>query len=91
MIKLRDANNEMPSDFWMEVNKWALESIGRIALDTRLGSISDNPTSESLKLIKHVHMMFELIYQLDILPSVWQIVRTPNYYKLMDCFDVLRE
>lgn len=32
-----NADQQMPEDFQNEIHKWALESIGVIALDTRLG------------------------------------------------------
>lgn len=41
--KLRNTEtNEMSNKFGYELNKWALESIGVIALDERLGTLSDD-------------------------------------------------
>lgn len=46
LIKVKTIRNEqtleMPSDFGNELNKWALESIGVIALDDRLGALMDD-------------------------------------------------
>ena len=44
---IRDAKNEMPDDFYETLNEWALESVGLIALDTRLG-IMKNPEAAKL-------------------------------------------
>lgn len=50
---IRDDNLEVPADFGNEMNKWALESIAYIALDQRLGLLTDpNPHSEGQKLIQ---------------------------------------
>jgi len=43
---LLDENNETPANFGHEINKWALESIGVIALDTRLGILNETEDSK---------------------------------------------
>lgn len=47
---LRKTNDEMPDDFGMELNQWALESIGIIALEKRLGVMSSEKPPEVEKL-----------------------------------------
>lgn len=49
---MRNADNEMPDDFGNELNQWALESIGVIALDQRLGVMSFEKNSETEAIIK---------------------------------------
>ena len=50
---IRDEKNEVPADFGNEMNKWALESIAYIALDQRLGLLTDlDPDSDGQKLIQ---------------------------------------
>lgn len=45
--------NEVPNTFGHELNRWALESIGIIALDERLGVLmDDNPNSDGSKIIE---------------------------------------
>lgn len=86
----RDANNELPADFGHELNKWALESIGVIALDQRLGVlVGDN--ADARLLIKSVKDFFQLSYELDVLPSIWKLVATSKYKQLMKVFDDLTE
>ncbi len=48
---LRDGNNEMPDDFQNELFKWALESISLIALEQRLGLLSNDGDPENQKII----------------------------------------
>lgn len=59
---MRDANLEMPSDFGNEVGLWAVESIGAIALDRRLGVLSENRNKEADLLIKVIMLDLWLTY-----------------------------
>lgn len=52
MRRMQDGNGEMPDDFGQELNQWALESIGLIALDQRLGVMADVRPPEGEQLIK---------------------------------------
>ncbi|KAH0545616.1 cytochrome P450 CYP12A2-like [Cotesia glomerata] len=90
--KLRDVKSfKLPATFNNEMNKWALESICMIAMDHRLGSFEDGLTadSEPQRMIDAVHNMFELFYQLEILPSLWKIYDTPKLKKLFQTLDVI--
>lgn len=91
LLKLRDSNNELPDNVCNEFNKWALESIARIALDTRLGCLRDDVTADSdpQKMINAVDAFFELTYKLEIMPSIWKYVKTPKYYKLVDALETM--
>lgn len=82
----RDDNNELPATFGDELNKWALESMGVIALDHRLGVLTETNPDAKL-LIKSVREFFELTYALDVLPSIWQYYETPKFKRLMQVFD----
>lgn len=91
MRLIRDANNEMPEDFYNELSKWALESITYIALDKRLGCLDNDlrPDSEAQQIIAAVHTIFDCLFYLDVQPSVWKYVPTPAYLRMkrnMDWF-----
>lgn len=49
---MRDAKDEMPDDFGNELNLWALESIGVIALDQRLGVLAFERNPDTEQIIK---------------------------------------
>lgn len=52
MRLMRDSEtNEMPSNFGHELNRWALESIGVIALDERLGVLNDDNHEQGQRII----------------------------------------
>lgn len=55
MLKVRsmlDANRETPVDFAKEMSLWAVESIGIVGLDRRLGVLQPNCSPEAQLLIK---------------------------------------
>lgn len=52
MKAISDANHEMPSNFDFELKKWALESVAVIALEQRLGVITNDKDPESQRIIK---------------------------------------
>ncbi|XP_037032129.1 probable cytochrome P450 12b2, mitochondrial [Bradysia coprophila] len=86
---IRDENNEMPDDFQNELNKWSLESIALIALEHRLGLLSEVDNPENQKLINAVKDFFLLAYELDVQPSIWKYYKTPTFNRLMESFDVM--
>ncbi|XP_025833140.1 probable cytochrome P450 12a5, mitochondrial isoform X2 [Agrilus planipennis] len=86
----RNKNREMPPDFIKELNKWALEAAGLIALDRRLGCLDDLvPDSETQKLVDYVIEMFWLIYQFDVLPSLWKYISTPLWKRYITVLDYI--
>lgn len=49
---IRDANNEMPLDFFNEINKWNLETVAYIALNHRMNLVGPtDPNSTGQRLI----------------------------------------
>ncbi|XP_055598863.1 cytochrome P450 CYP12A2-like [Uranotaenia lowii] len=84
---LRDSKNEMPADFNEWINRWALEMMGVLALDTRLGVLEDDQSAEAKEMITLTREFFELTYQLDFLPSVWKYYKTPTFNRLITVLD----
>ncbi|XP_055539504.1 cytochrome P450 CYP12A2-like isoform X1 [Wyeomyia smithii] len=89
MKSIRDEKNELPADFDQWLNRWSLESMGMLAMDTRLGVLGEHLSEEAEYILKNIRQFFELTYQLDVLPSVWKIVKTPKFHKLMKALDDL--
>nr|UZE89892.1 cytochrome P450 CYP12AS1 [Chrysoperla zastrowi sillemi] len=83
--------SELPDDFLNELFRWSLETVCAIALDTRLGCLDPNMShdSEAQKMIDASVEMFECIYELDILPSVWKFVSTPTLKKSIKVNDFI--
>ncbi|KAL6431239.1 hypothetical protein ACFW04_007137 [Cataglyphis niger] len=92
MRALRDPKTlELPEDFKNELYKWALESMCSIALDCRLGCLKSNLAADSEQqiMINSVHKMFDLMYRLDILPSLWRLYNTRNLKEFFRVIDTL--
>ncbi|KAG7158381.1 probable cytochrome P450 49a1 [Homarus americanus] len=81
---LQSQHGEMPSDFQNEIYKWALESVGIVALNRRLGCLDPNITEESepIKLINLVNEIFIDINHLEFNLHIWEVFPTPTYKKL---------
>lgn len=82
--------NEMPSNFEEELNRWALESVGLVALDARLGLLTES-TVTAQRCIQSLKVFFRLMFELDFQPSLWKIYPTRKYKELMKALDVMTE
>lgn len=85
----QDPNGEMPKDFSNDLNKWAMESVGMLTMDTRFGCLSPNidPNSEAQKFINDVANAFDLMYEIEILPSLSKYMWTPKWKRYISAFD----
>lgn len=79
---------EVDEHFERDINNWSLESVGLVALDTELGVLQEsNQNPDSHILIDGMRTFFELSYKLDVKPSLWKLIATPNFYKMMKTLD----
>uniref|UniRef100_A0A182JJP9 Uncharacterized protein n=1 Tax=Anopheles atroparvus TaxID=41427 RepID=A0A182JJP9_ANOAO len=65
--------------------------MGVLALDTRLGVLKKDQTEEAKKILGLVRDIFELMYEVDVQPSMWKYFKTPTFKKLMKVFDDLTD
>ncbi|CAH1986316.1 unnamed protein product [Acanthoscelides obtectus] len=91
MLAMKDENGEMPSDFDNEIHKWALECIGRVALDTRLGCMDPHlpPDSEPQKIIDAAKYALRNIAIMELRFPFWRYFPTTlwtRYVANMDYF-----
>uniref|UniRef100_A0A1Q3FMB7 Putative cytochrome p450 12a4 mitochondrial n=1 Tax=Culex tarsalis TaxID=7177 RepID=A0A1Q3FMB7_CULTA len=87
--EIRDEKNEMPADFSQWLNRWALETVGVLALDTRLGVLGKDLSADTKSIMTNIREFVKLSFQLDILPSIWRYYKTPAFKRLMTVFDEL--
>lgn len=89
MKYLRDENGMLKSKFDEEMNLWALESIGTVALGCRLNCLDPNLAKDSpaMKLIQCVHDIFIIADKLDFKPSFWKFISTPTFKKAMKLYE----
>lgn len=85
--KARDENDQTPADFSRYMERWSLESIGTVALDTRLGVLHPSKDNKGDRLAYAMDQMFELSFDLEAKPSLWRYFSTPKFLKLMRMFD----
>lgn len=88
---LRNEKNETPADFHQWLNRWALETTGVVALDSRLGVLQKKPSDEAQLILQNMRLFFELCYELEIKPSIWKYISTPKFKKLMNAFDKITD
>ncbi|XP_061720726.1 cytochrome P450 CYP12A2-like isoform X2 [Cydia pomonella] len=86
---IREDDHKITKKLNVEMNLWALESIGVVALGTRLNCFDTNlPTDSPVKkLIQNVHDIFNIADKLDFNPSFWRLISTPNFYKAMKIYE----
>ncbi|XP_026318153.1 probable cytochrome P450 49a1 isoform X2 [Hyposmocoma kahamanoa] len=88
--RLRSIRNECletPEDFLNEVHKWSLESLGLIALDTRLGCFEAKEGSESQRLIDAVNTFFLCVGQLELKAPWWRLYPTTMFKQYVAALD----
>ncbi|KAG0718510.1 putative cytochrome P450 49a1 [Chionoecetes opilio] len=81
--ELQDKHGEMPENFQQELYKWALESVGVVALDRRfgcLGAPAGSPEAQyGEELIKVVNTLINTLAILELRFPVWRLFPTPAY------------
>merc|ERR1711970_1616000 len=88
--KLRNGKGEMPDDFQHEIYKFALESVGLVALNRRLGCFENN--KDALHLINTVNDVFKYAHKTENGLRMWQIIPfMPAMMKLKKANEVLIE
>ncbi|KAJ2940122.1 hypothetical protein O0L34_g14160 [Tuta absoluta] len=94
MRSIRDENEDkLNKNFSSEMNLWALESIGCVALGGRLNCLSqalpDN--SPEKKLIQNVSDVFHIANDLDFKPSLWKLLPTRKFKRAMKLYEQQEE
>lgn len=75
----------LKGNFDVEMNLWALESIGTVALGSRLRCFDRELAEDSpeKQLIRCVHNLFITAHELDFKPSLWRYFPTKIFKKAM--------
>ncbi|XP_075972681.1 cytochrome P450 CYP12A2-like [Anticarsia gemmatalis] len=85
----RDEKNMIQKNFDSEMNLWALESIGTVALGCRLNCFDKNLPADSpqRELIHCVHELFIAASELEFKPSLWRYISTPYFRQTMRMYE----
>ncbi|KAL0111384.1 hypothetical protein PUN28_012938 [Cardiocondyla obscurior] len=91
IVEIKRDDDELPGDFDNEIHKWALECIGRVALDVRLGCLGDTLSSDSepQKIIDAAKFALRNVASLELKAPYWRYIPTPlwsRYVRNMNYF-----
>ncbi|XP_036343371.1 cytochrome P450 CYP12A2-like isoform X1 [Rhagoletis pomonella] len=83
---------EMPDDFAVHIQLWALESVAVVALDLQLGLLREDSenSDDAQRLFNALNEFVDLSFQLDYKPAMWRLVATPKLRRLMRAMDDIR-
>ncbi|XP_023022151.2 probable cytochrome P450 12a5, mitochondrial [Leptinotarsa decemlineata] len=83
--------HQMPDDFVNELYKWALESVGIMALNKHFGclDLTTPQDSDPKKLVTAVLNMFKHLYLIETSPPLWKFISTPLYKKFVKNLDFI--
>lgn len=80
---IRDENNETSPEFEKYINRWVVDLSGLMSFDLEIGALRKrDPRAD--ELIEAVEEATELIYQLDLLPSIWRLYKTKKFYRCIE-------
>ncbi|XP_067632322.1 probable cytochrome P450 49a1 [Eurosta solidaginis] len=89
--EMRNEKDELPENFLHELHNWALESVGRVALDTRLGCLSVDGSEESQQIINAINTFFWAVPQLELRMPLWRFYPTKAYRSFVKALDQFTE
>nr|O44220.1 RecName: Full=Cytochrome P450 12b1, mitochondrial; AltName: Full=CYPXIIB1; Flags: Precursor [Drosophila acanthoptera]AAB88725.1 cytochrome P450 [Drosophila acanthoptera] len=89
---LRDPVTHILNDnFHEQLKMWAFESISFVALNTRMGLLSDRPDPNAARLAEHMTDFFNYSFKYDVQPSIWPYYKTPGFKKFLQTYDKITE
>ncbi|XP_068148105.1 probable cytochrome P450 12b2, mitochondrial [Drosophila tropicalis] len=89
---LRDPKTHtLQAEFHDQLKMWAFESISFVALNTRMGLLSDRPDPNAARLAKHMTEFFNYSFKYDVQPSIWPYYKTPGFKRFLKTYDNITE
>ncbi|XP_017865154.1 PREDICTED: probable cytochrome P450 49a1 [Drosophila arizonae] len=85
--EMRNEQQELPDNFLHELYKWALESVGRVSLDTRLGCLSPEGSAEAQQIIEAINTFFWAVPELELRMPLWRLYPTKAYRSFVRALD----
>ncbi|CAH1117306.1 unnamed protein product [Phaedon cochleariae] len=92
METMLDDKNELPEQFLSEIYKWALESVARVSLNTRLGCLEPNlpENSESQRIINSINTFFWNVAEVELKFPVWRVYKNRAFKKYIGALEDFR-
>ncbi|KAH8394653.1 hypothetical protein KR222_000876 [Zaprionus bogoriensis] len=85
--EMRNEQDELPDNFLHELYKWALESVGRVSLDTRLGCLKPEGSTEAQQIIEAINTFFWAVPELELRMPLWRVFPTKAYRSFVRALD----
>ncbi|XP_062130747.1 probable cytochrome P450 49a1 [Drosophila sulfurigaster albostrigata] len=85
--EMRNEKQELPDNFLHELYKWALESVGRVSLDTRLGCLKPEGSAEAQQIIEAINTFFWAVPELELRMPLWRVYPTKAYRSFIRALD----
>ncbi|KAL7736244.1 hypothetical protein ACLKA6_002921 [Drosophila palustris] len=85
--EMRNEKEELPDNFLHELYKWALESVGRVSLDTRLGCLKPEGSAEAQQIIEAINTFFWAVPELELRMPLWRLYPTKAYRSFIRALD----
>ncbi|XP_076028997.1 putative cytochrome P450 301a1, mitochondrial isoform X2 [Oratosquilla oratoria] len=81
---MQNENKEVPEDFLRNIYRWALECIGLVAINRRLGCLDRGlgPDSPPMVLINQANILFDALNSIEYGPPFWMLFPTRTFRKL---------
>ncbi|KAG5899874.1 hypothetical protein JTB14_012337 [Gonioctena quinquepunctata] len=92
MESMLDDKRELPEHFLSEIYKWALESVARVSLNTRLGCLEPNlpKSSESQRIIDSINTFFWNVAEVELKFPVWRVYKNKSFRKYIGALEDFR-
>lgn len=91
--RLRDPKTlEVPENFMDYMKYCTMDFVGLVALDTDLNMLENSQANPKAKaIIDQMEEFFILLLELDLQPSMWKIIPTPKFKRIIKILDILNE
>lgn len=92
MSESLDTRQELPPHFLSEIYKWALESVARVSLDTRLGCLEPNlrKQSEPQRIIDAINTFFWNVAEVELKMPVWRVYQNKAFKDYIGALEQFR-
>ncbi|KAG5897620.1 hypothetical protein JTB14_028888 [Gonioctena quinquepunctata] len=92
MLVIRNKQEEMPSNFDVEIYKWSLECLSAVTLNKKLGFLDPcgvSPTSDPGKLLDGLFGATEAIRKCEYAFHFWKFIKTRSWNSLVSNCDIV--
>ncbi|KAH8401092.1 hypothetical protein KR009_003017, partial [Drosophila setifemur] len=85
--QLDPETHHLKVDFSDQLKNWAFESISYVALNVRMGLLTDQPDPNASRLAHHMGEFFNYSFKYDVQPSIWPYYKTPGFKEFLKTYD----